>query len=93
MIGKGIPCVRLDCSDDADGKAESVHVSPTLASYSRNIKCSSILLYCNRGYLGIISRGTRDDKGVTASASKMDEVAVLTIFSHEGGRSRFCKQL
>jgi hypothetical protein len=36
--------VRLDCSDDAGGKAESVHVSSTLATYSRDAKRSFVVL-------------------------------------------------
>lgn len=39
MIG-----ARLDCSDDAGGKAEFVHISSMLASYSRDVKRSSVVL-------------------------------------------------
>jgi len=45
MIGARVfPRVWLSCSDDAGGKAESVHVSFTLVSYSCDIKRSSVVL-------------------------------------------------
>lgn len=44
IAAKDIPHVRLDCSDDAGGKAVSVHVLSTLASYSRDVKRGSVVL-------------------------------------------------
>jgi hypothetical protein len=94
MIGARVfPRVRLDWIDDAGGKAESVRVSSTLASYSRGVKRSSVVL--NRGCPGIVGYfGVHGmTKEVQHERQKWMRWSVLTIFSHEKGRSRFCKRL
>lgn len=75
-----------NCGDDAGGKAESVRVSSMLASYSRDVKRSSVI-YCNGGCPGIVSYlGVHGmNKGATASAPKLDEVVCAHNFSTRKG--------